>query len=180
MQLIRDLERGPRGVYCGAVGLVAPPGAAFHARFSVAIRTVVVDRATGAALYGAGGGITWDSDAAAECAELLTKAAVLTEPRDDHELLETLAYPPGEGLRNLDRHLARLADSADHSGFPRAITRVRQTVTSTLSGRSQPTRGRVLLGPTGCVSVKLTPPPAVPAGPVTLAIDDEPVDSTSA
>ena len=47
MQLIADLEPTPRGVYCGAVGLVAPPSAAFRARFNVAIRTVVVDRTTG-------------------------------------------------------------------------------------------------------------------------------------
>ncbi|MDQ4118811.1 MAG: chorismate-binding protein, partial [Actinomycetota bacterium] len=26
MQLIRDVEDGPRGVYCGAIGVVAPPG----------------------------------------------------------------------------------------------------------------------------------------------------------
>jgi para-aminobenzoate synthetase/4-amino-4-deoxychorismate lyase len=43
----------------------------------VAIRTVVVDRETDAAVYGAGGAITWGSDAAAERAELLAKAAIL-------------------------------------------------------------------------------------------------------
>ncbi|MCZ2829308.1 aminodeoxychorismate synthase component I [Modestobacter sp. VKM Ac-2986] len=78
MQLIDELEPTPRGVYCGAVGLVAPPTAPVRARFSVAIRTAVVDRSTGAAVYGAGGGITWGSQAAAERAELLAKAAVLT------------------------------------------------------------------------------------------------------
>ena len=78
MQLIAELEPTPRGVYCGAVGLVAPPSARVRARFSVAIRTAVLDRATGAAVYGAGGGITWGSEAAAERAELLAKAAVLT------------------------------------------------------------------------------------------------------
>ena len=78
MRLIRDLEPTPRGVYCGAIGLVAPPGQQFRARFGVAIRTVVVDRATGRAVYGVGGGITWDSDPAAERAELRAKAAVLT------------------------------------------------------------------------------------------------------
>jgi para-aminobenzoate synthetase/4-amino-4-deoxychorismate lyase len=77
MQLIRDLEPGPRGVYCGAIGLVAPPGSAFRARFSVAIRTVVLDRETRAAVYGAGGAITWGSDPTAERAELLAKAAIL-------------------------------------------------------------------------------------------------------
>jgi para-aminobenzoate synthetase/4-amino-4-deoxychorismate lyase len=77
MRLIRDVEPGPRGVYCGAIGWVAPPGSPVRARFSVAIRTAVVDRAARSAVFGAGGGITWDSDPAAERAELLTKAAIL-------------------------------------------------------------------------------------------------------
>jgi aminodeoxychorismate synthase component I len=79
MRLIGDLEPTPRGVYCGAVGVVGPA----HARFNVAIRTVVVDRDTNTAVYGTGGGITWGSDAAGEYAELLTKADLLpTTPRN--------------------------------------------------------------------------------------------------
>ncbi|GHF49747.1 para-aminobenzoate synthetase/4-amino-4-deoxychorismate lyase [Amycolatopsis bartoniae] len=87
MELIRDLETGPRGVYCGAIGMLAPAGAPFRARFSVAIRTVLADRDTGLATYGTGGGITWDSDPAAEYAELQAKAAVLgagSEARHGH------------------------------------------------------------------------------------------------
>ena len=81
MRLIRDLEPTPRGVYCGAIGFVGPPDSGVRARFSVPIRTAVVHRATGEAVYGAGGGIVWDSDPAAERAELLAKAAVLgSEP----------------------------------------------------------------------------------------------------
>ena len=41
------------------------------------IRTAVVHRGTGEAVYGAGGGIVWDSDPVAERTELLAKAAVL-------------------------------------------------------------------------------------------------------
>jgi para-aminobenzoate synthetase/4-amino-4-deoxychorismate lyase len=74
MRLIRDLEDGPRGVYCGAIGMVTPAGA----RFNVAIRTVLADRDTGTATYGTGGGITWSSHAGAEYAELRAKAAVLS------------------------------------------------------------------------------------------------------
>jgi len=85
MQLIRDLEPTPRGVYCGAIGLVAPPGGPFRARFSVAIRTAVVDRLSGGAVYGVGGGITWDSDPVAERAELAAKAAILTQHDGSHE-----------------------------------------------------------------------------------------------
>jgi para-aminobenzoate synthetase/4-amino-4-deoxychorismate lyase len=81
MQLIRELEGGPRGVYCGAVGMVAPVGNPFRARFNVAIRTVLVDREAGTASYGTGGGITWDSDPAAEYAELHAKAEVLAQRR---------------------------------------------------------------------------------------------------
>ena len=179
MQLIRDLESGPRGVYCGAIGLVAPPGASFRARFSVAIRTVVVDRVTGSAVYGAGGGITWDSGAAAEHAELLTKAAVLTASVQEHELLETLAYVPPMGPRNLDRHLARLAASADYFGHACDPVVVRQAVESALSARSKPARVRIRLRRTGCVSVDVGPPPATPIGAVVLAVDDQPVDSGS-
>jgi aminodeoxychorismate synthase component I len=77
MQIIRELEPTPRGIYCGAVGVLAPPHAPFQARFNVAIRTACVDRATGMAVYGTGGGITWSSDPAAEYRELLAKTRVL-------------------------------------------------------------------------------------------------------
>lgn len=77
MQLIRSLEDSARGVYCGAVGMVAPKGAAFQARFNVAIRTATIFRETGVFTYGTGGGITWDSDPAAEYAELVVKAQLL-------------------------------------------------------------------------------------------------------
>ncbi|WP_326836400.1 aminodeoxychorismate synthase component I [Amycolatopsis rhabdoformis] len=74
MEILRALEPEPRGVYCGAIGVVGPEGA----RFGVAIRTALVDRDTGTARYGTGGGITWGSTPRAEYAELQAKAAVLT------------------------------------------------------------------------------------------------------
>ncbi len=83
MRIIRELESAPRNVYCGAIGVVAPPTAAVRARFSVAIRTAVIDRATATAVYGAGGGITWDSNAHAEWAELLSKAAILSHSKTE-------------------------------------------------------------------------------------------------
>ena len=82
MQAITELEGTPRGVYCGAIGVVAPPGERYRARFSVAIRTVTADRASGDAVYGTGGGVTWDSEPATEYDELLAKMAILTtQPR---------------------------------------------------------------------------------------------------
>ena len=117
MALIAELEDAPRGAYCGALGYLAP-GPAPRARFNVAIRTVVIDGADGSAVYGAGGGITWGSTAAAEYDELLVKSAVLpTEEQEPFALLETFAVTGGEA-RNLEAHLARMLDSAEHFGIP--------------------------------------------------------------
>jgi len=177
MQLIQDLEPTPRGIYCGAVGLVAPPSAAFRARFNVAIRTVVVDRTTGEAVYGAGGGITWGSEAASERAELHAKAAVLAHDVTEHRLLETLAFLPGEGLRNLDRHLARMADSAAWAGFRFDLGEVRESVRRAVSRRIEPARVRILLSRDGDADVELQAMPPTGTRPVRLVLDDEPVDA---
>jgi para-aminobenzoate synthetase/4-amino-4-deoxychorismate lyase len=166
-------------VYCGAVGLVGPPSAPVRARFNVAIRTAVVDRATGEAVYGAGGGITWGSVAAAERAELHAKAAVLAHDVTEHRLLETLAFLPAEGLRNLEGHLARLADSADWAGFRFDRATVLGAVQQAVAGRTEPARVRVLLARAGSVEVELQPlPPPAPL-PVRLVLDDDPVDAAS-
>jgi para-aminobenzoate synthetase/4-amino-4-deoxychorismate lyase len=118
MRIITDLEDSPRGVYCGAVGFLAPHGSGFPtARFNVAIRTVVVDTETGVAEYGVGGGITWDSRAPAEFDETVAKAQVLTTRRPRFELFETMRHEPGTGFLHLDRHLRRLAGSAAYFGF---------------------------------------------------------------
>lgn len=70
--VIARLERTPRGVYCGALGL-EQHGAA---RFALLIRTA--QRGTdGAWTYGVGGGITWDSDPAAELDEVKLKLGAL-------------------------------------------------------------------------------------------------------
>ena len=114
MRQIAALEQEPRQVYCGAVGVLAPGGAA---TFNVAIRTVEVDSATGNARYGVGGGVTWDSSAADEHAEVLAKAAVLDAEAPPFSLLETLRLDDGTfWLRH--RHLDRLRASADYFGRP--------------------------------------------------------------
>ncbi|MBT8400678.1 MAG: aminodeoxychorismate synthase component I [Rhodothermia bacterium] len=68
MDIIRDLEAGPRGIYCGAIGYISPNDAA---TFSVAIRTVTLKGTE--AVMGTGSGIVWDSDPDAEFEECLLK-----------------------------------------------------------------------------------------------------------
>jgi para-aminobenzoate synthetase/4-amino-4-deoxychorismate lyase len=114
MQLIAGLEGGPRGVYTGAIGYLAPDR---RARLNVAIRTVVVDRPAGQASYGVGSGIVWDSDADAEYAECRLKAQVLVRRFPEFELLETMRWTAADGVARLERHLARLAGAAEYFGF---------------------------------------------------------------
>jgi len=175
MQIIRALEDGPRGVYCGAIGLVAPPGAAFRARFSVAIRTLVVDRSTGSAVYGTGGGITWGSDPDAEHAELHAKATILDAPYEDFGLLETMAHVAGAGVRHLDRHLDRLASSAGYFGFPfdpeRARDRDHRSARPGRRSARTPAPGPFRRG-----QHRAGPGPGALRRPVTLAVDLQPVD----
>jgi para-aminobenzoate synthetase/4-amino-4-deoxychorismate lyase len=175
MDVIRALEPAPRGVYCGAIGLVGPPNAPVRARFSVAIRTAVVDTDTGDAVYGTGGGITWDSEPAAEHAEVLAKAAVLAARPREFELLETMRFDPHGGLRNRDRHLRRLAESAEHLGFRFDVSTAVEVLQSRLTG-CDPARVRLRLRRTGAVAVDVEALPAALSGPVLLALDDEPVD----
>lgn len=177
MQIIRDLEDSPRGVYCGAIGLVAPPGAQLRAQFNVAIRTVVVDRATGSAVYGTGGGITWASDPGDELAEVHAKAAILHNPYRDFQLIETMAHVPDEGVRNLHRHLHRLASSAQYFGFALHLQQVRIEVAAATENAG-PLRVRLVLARSGAVRVELGPLPPPSIRPVRLAVDPEPVDSS--
>lgn len=183
MGLIAELETEPRGVYCGAVGVVAPPGSGFRARFNVAIRTAVVDRCRGTAVYGTGGGITWGSTPAGEHAELLVKAALLHAPVDQPQLIETMAYRPATGVRNLERHLARLGASAWHLGFAFNAGRVRAALEEALEDVRDQSPGasarvRVALARHGEVEVATAPLPRPDAGPVVLEVDPEPVDTS--
>jgi para-aminobenzoate synthetase / 4-amino-4-deoxychorismate lyase len=175
MGIIRALEPEPRGVYCGAIGLVGPPDAPVAARFNVAIRTVVADRATGEAVYGTGGGITWSSAAAAEHDEVLVKAAVLRARPRQFELMETMRFEPDRGLRNADRHLRRLADSAEHLGFRLDLGAARDALAARLAGESA-ARVRVRLRRDGTLTVDVDALPVTTAGPVLLGLDDEPID----
>lgn len=77
-ELISEWEDQPRGVYCGAVGIAGPDGLL---DLNVAIRTVTATPGDTPGRHsltlGVGGGITYDSDPAAEFQECLDKAAAI-------------------------------------------------------------------------------------------------------
>jgi para-aminobenzoate synthetase component I len=74
MEIICELECAPRGVYCGALGVVAPDGSA---RFNVAIRTLTLFE-DHSLVCNVGSAIVADSKVEDEYAECLIKAKFLT------------------------------------------------------------------------------------------------------
>ncbi len=176
MQLIRGLEDGCRGVYTGCVGRISPGR---RARFNVAIRTAVVDKAAATVEYGVGGGIVADSDAAAEFRECLLKAEVFRAAAAEFSLLETMLWEPHTGLFLLDAHLARLAASAAHFGFPFDEAAVRRELDAgrPAAAARQPCRARLLLDRRGRAAVEWRPVDGGAGGrPWRVRLADEPVD----
>ena len=166
--IIADLEAEPRGVYCGAIALLSPTGSATEIECSVPIRTAVIDPVAHTVMYGAGGGITWSSDAAAEDREVETKALILSRSHHAVELFETLYLGP-EGVRHLSRHLDRLERSAEWFGFAFDRAEIEASVAA-LAPAVLPQRLRVLLHRTGRVQIERNEHTSI-SGPVRLAVD---------
>lgn len=165
MKIIDRLERSPRGVYTGAIGYVAPGG---DCQFSVAIRTAVVDRKTGTAEYGVGGGVVWDSTAAGEFDECLAKTAVLSRNLPEFSLVEALLWTPAGGFYLYEEHLRRLADSADYFDFTWDENHLRKALETAVGEAQRPSKVRLVLDRRGQVEVETIPLDdiAVPARPV--------------
>ncbi len=175
-EFIRRLESSPREAYCGAVGMIVPGG---DLVFNVAIRTLQWEVGTGDAVYGTGGGVTWDSSPRGEYAEALRKAEVLRTPPPDFDLLETFRLENGRP-RRLDRHLARLAGSAEYWDFDLDPVAVRRAVDRAAGGWPAGVhRVRLLLTPAGEVRVRCETfggPREPVKRPLRMAIDPDPVD----
>jgi para-aminobenzoate synthetase / 4-amino-4-deoxychorismate lyase len=174
MQLIRELECGPRGVYTGAIGLVGPE----QTQFNVAIRTVVVDREKETAVYGVGSGIVWDSDPVAEYEECRLKTEVLTKRQPDFDILEALLWTPDEGYFLWERHLGRLAETAVYFQYPLDLTQVDEQLTALAATLTRPMKVRLQLNSRGQINVEaveLGQPPS----PLRVGLAPQPVASSN-
>jgi para-aminobenzoate synthetase / 4-amino-4-deoxychorismate lyase len=164
MQVIADVEAAPRGVYTGSIGAISATG---DAAFNVAIRTLVLKPGQNARL-GLGSGVVADSDTASEWAECLQKSAFLTR-RSPPDIIETLRAEAGF-LPDLALHLARMARTAAFLGCnydrKHLETSIPAMIPPGFSGRL-----RLLLAPSGAVSVQLSPPPVAPEGVVRVAVE---------
>jgi para-aminobenzoate synthetase/4-amino-4-deoxychorismate lyase len=172
MEIIRELESGPRGLYCGAVGYVAPGG---EALFSVAIRTLLFDRDRQTVSLGVGSGITADSDADREYRECLLKSAFLYRSGGEFALLESLRLENG-GYLLLDRHLERLGSSAAYFGFSFDPVRVGETLARHAAAAGGVEKVRLLLAGDGSCTLSAEPL-ADSDAPLSIAISGIRVDS---
>jgi len=80
MEIIREVERQPRGLYTGAIGCFGYDGTA---DFSIAIRTF--EYTEGELSFGVGSGITWDSIPTLEFQETQHKARAMLEAFASYE-----------------------------------------------------------------------------------------------
>ncbi|WP_175876479.1 bifunctional anthranilate synthase component I family protein/class IV aminotransferase [Burkholderia sp. BCC0097] len=154
---------------------------------SVAIRTLTLDAVegdgndtagadgTGTATVGrrrgtmgVGAGIVLDSVAADEYAECELKARFLTDADPGFQLFETTAATRVDGIRHLDRHLARLQRSADAFGFRFDADALRREIDArcaALDGDGA-YRMKLALAKDGTFDITAAPLKPLPAGPV--------------
>jgi para-aminobenzoate synthetase/4-amino-4-deoxychorismate lyase len=136
MQIIRELENAPRGIYTGALGWFdAATGSQTIGDFclSVPIRTLMLDAPLHShpdghrsGRMGVGAGIVHDSVAADEYAECQLKAHFLSQLPHDFLLFETIYATRTAGCRHVERHLQRLAHSAACCGFACDVDAIRE------------------------------------------------------
>ena len=175
MEIIRELESTPRGIYTGAIGWFDPPAdgvAIGDFCMSVPIRTITLQPehdGVRAAEMGVGAGIVYDSEADDEYAECQLKARFLTGLHNDFELFETMRVDD-DGVQHLDRHLARLRASAAYFGFRFDENAARAAVSVTSSAVTR--RLRLALQADGTLSTQSAPLSPLQS-PVRLLLADD-------
>jgi para-aminobenzoate synthetase/4-amino-4-deoxychorismate lyase len=177
MEIIAELEDSPRNLYTGCIGYISPGP---EAQFSVAIRTAVIDKENGAGEMGLGSGVTWDSDPEREYEECLAKGRFAMMRIPEFRLLESLLFEEASGYFLLERHLRRLARSADYFRFRLDLSAAREFLAeSSLSLRGSH-KVRLLLsrnGNLGMTSEQIAE--TAGNGPLKIAFAENRVESTN-
>jgi para-aminobenzoate synthetase / 4-amino-4-deoxychorismate lyase len=176
MEIIAAIETTPRNIYTGAIGFFGPDR---HARFSVAIRTTLIDKHASLAEYGVGGGIVWDSTAEEEYQECLTKAMIILHPAPPppFQLLETMLLTPDRKYFLISRHLARLRESARYFGYRYEKRRIDAALSETAMRLAPgPHRIRLRLWPDGKAECDATPLDPSDGRPLRVGLARQPID----
>lgn len=173
MEIIRELEPDPRGVYCGALGLLLPGSRDFT--FNLPIRTLV--HRDGRFRLGIGAGIVWDSDPRSEYEETLVKSHFAFRLEPDLHLFETILLDDAGKFTHLGAHLRRLARSAEYFDFPCDMDAIRQSLRAFADRADSPAVVRLELAGDGSVSLHPRPAPAPLVQPIRLALSPRRTDA---
>lgn len=185
MQIIRELETAPRGIYTGAIGWFDPPvdeQAVGDFCLSVPIRTLQLQAQNSNGIrpgeMGVGAGIVHDSVATQEYDECLLKARFLTGMQADFSLFETMHATRIEGCRYLDRHLQRLQRSAHYFGFFFDGAAIRSAVNNAIAACEDdaPRRVRLALQQDGKIDLQVAPLLALTL-PVRILLTEQATDA---
>lgn len=166
MELIKSLEKEPRGVYTGAIGYLSKEKSCFN----VAIRTIEIKKGKGQ--MGIGGGIVYDSKPESEYREALLKARFFSNLKQP-SLIETILLK-GRKYFLLDLHLKRLAKSAGYFSFDLDLSLLKKELRKQVSAGEF--KIRVLLGPDGKIKIKKTSLEEVRL-PIKVGLSSQRIDS---
>ena len=181
MELIHDVERDARGVYCGAIGRIGSDGAA---AFNVAIRTLrltPIENGQGHAVLGVGSAIVADSEPLAERRECEVKAGFARASSPDHgapafDLIETMAFDPEVGIALLELHLARMKRSAAALGFQFDRHALRNQIQALCFELDRPAKLRLMGARSGASALEVQPLPAPFESPLKVVALPNPLD----
>ena len=153
MAIIKATEKAARGVYCGTVGICLPDQRRI---FNVAIRTIQLEGKK--AIYGVGGGITWDSTWKSEYIETQQKSAVLYRKNPRFDLISTGKVTDGK-LTLQDQHLQRLTEAASYFAYPFDQDKLNQELEETCAqlDKGQDYRLRIALKKDGSIELEAVP-----------------------
>ena len=188
LEIIRELEVDPRGIYTGAIGWFEPPATNTPQSqlpdfcLSVPIRTLTLAPLQGGLRtgeMGVGAGIVHDSQPQAEYEECQLKAGFLTGLGHDFELFETLHASREQGVRHQARHFKRLAQSAAVFGFPVEQDAIALALAEACAALPSGTahRMRLALAPNGHFKLQSAPLLGL-VGPVRALLASEPTEAS--
>jgi len=172
MEVIEEVEAAPRGVYTGSIGRIDPDG---DAAFNVAIRTLYCQNGANRAQLGLGSGIVADSEPDDEWRECLAKGGFVPSEKT-FDLFETMRFDPSSGIHLLDRHIARIAESARLFGFPFDRHAARNELQAATFRVAEARRVRLMLAPSGRMAIEIEPLFPTPGDFVDVAALPLPVD----
>jgi para-aminobenzoate synthetase / 4-amino-4-deoxychorismate lyase len=182
MEIVAEVEHGPRGMYCGSIGRIDANG---DAAFNVAIRSFHLNTDQKQVSLGLGSGIVADSVLASEWTECLTKGefAAMGGSGAGHkggygfDLIETMRFEPAVGILRLELHLERMKESARVLDFEFDRHAARNGLHAVTFHLEVPQKIRMMLSRRGSIAIEVGELPPANALPWPVRITPLPVDS---